>query len=46
MAPVPPRHGDPGRVVGVVTLILAIAYRALIALHTGSAAAGGGGYGY
>jgi hypothetical protein len=45
MASVLPRHGDPGRIVGVVTLILAIAYWALIAMHTGSAA-GGGGYGY
>jgi Domain of unknown function (DUF4190) len=32
-------------VVGVVTLILAIAYWAYIVMHTGSAG-GGGGYGY
>ena len=35
-----------GIVVGVVTLMLAIAYWAFIAMHTGNAAGGGGGYGY
>jgi hypothetical protein len=35
-----------GVIVGVITLLLAIAYWVFIAVHTGGSGGGGGGYGY